>query len=100
MVADDTALRVDGSDATRVVFRAVDAHGAPRPVLDGSVRLKLTGPATLVGDNPFPFGETGGVGAIWIRSRRAYTGDAVLAAEHVSLGSARVTIAVGTGSEG
>lgn len=100
LVADDRRLRADGSDATRVVFRAVDAHGAPRPSTQGSVRFQLSGPATLIGDNPFPLGETGGVAAIWIRSRRRYTGDAVLVAEHTSLGSARVTISVGTGSEG
>ena len=47
----------DGSDATRVVFRAIDAFGNQRRYRSGQVALTLSGPAKLLGDNPFEFGE-------------------------------------------
>jgi len=94
MVSDDEFIMADGSDVTRVVFRVVDTYGAPRPLVDGSVQLQLTGPATLIGDNPFPLGDTGGVGAVWIRSKRYVPGDALLVAKHPSLGSVQVKITI------
>ena len=36
--------------------------------MTGEVRLALAGPAVLVGDNPFPFGDNGGVGGALVRS--------------------------------
>jgi hypothetical protein len=44
LAADDTELIGDGTDATRVVFRAVDAYGAPRPYAGGWVQLTVHGP--------------------------------------------------------
>lgn len=93
MSADDDTLVAGGSDATRVEFRAVDRHGADRPYVEGDVTLELDGPARLVGDTVFPLGETGGVGAVWVRSGRA-TGLAQLHAHHPTLGSADVVITV------
>ena len=69
--ADDDTLRADGADSTRVVLRVTDAFGTTRPMLTGVVRFALegdAGAATLLGDNPFPLGDTGGAGAIWLRS--------------------------------
>jgi beta-galactosidase len=92
MAADDTAIRADGTDATRVVFRAVDAHGNQRRYRAGQVELGLSGPAALVGDNPFAFGQYGGLGAVWLRSLAGQPGTITLTASHPQLGQAQVKI--------
>ncbi|HWC80860.1 MAG TPA: glycoside hydrolase family 2 TIM barrel-domain containing protein [Pseudonocardiaceae bacterium] len=92
--ADDTGLTADGSDATRVQFQAVDVYGAPRPYTTGTVTFSLSGPTDLVGDNPFPFADTGGAGAVWVRGRAGQRGVAVLRATHDTLGSGQVRITV------
>jgi beta-galactosidase len=92
MKADDVAIAADGSDATRAVFRAVDAYGNQRRHLTGEVALTLTGPAALVGDNPFAFGAYGGLGAVWIRSLAARPGTITLAATVPGLGGAEVQV--------
>src|SRR5260370_11440581 len=56
MTVDDATISADRSDATRAVFRALDAYGNQRRYLTGEVALSLSGPATLGGDNPFAFG--------------------------------------------
>lgn len=94
LVADDDNLAGDGSDATRVVFRAVDRYGAPRPYAGGTVTLRLTGPADLIGDNPFPFADAGGVGAVWVRSVDGGAGPVRVTATHSDLGSPTITILV------
>ena len=91
--ADDRLLVADGSDATRVVFRAVDRHGAPRPYVEGELTFALDGPGELVGDNPFSFADNGGVGAVWIRTS-GHPGSVALRAAHATLGTAEVRIAV------
>jgi beta-galactosidase len=90
--ADDAAIEADGTDTTRLTFRAVDAYGNQRPRAAGPVRLSLAGPATLIGDNPFPFGEYGGVGGAFIRSRQGRPGLVRVTASHAALG--RVTVRV------
>ena len=92
MTADDAAISADGSDATRAVFRAVDAHGNQRRYGSGEVVLALSGPARLVGDNPFAFGHYGGLGAVWIRSRAGQPGVITLTASHPRLGQAEVQV--------
>ncbi|HEY1322412.1 MAG TPA: hypothetical protein VGF32_19295 [Streptosporangiaceae bacterium] len=94
LTADDKAITADGSDATRVTFRALDAHGNQRPYVTGDVSLTLTGPATLVGDNPFAFGEYGGVGGAFVRSLPGRTGLATVTAKHPALGSDTVQVAI------
>ncbi len=68
LTADDASIQADGTDTTRLTFRALDAYGHQRPHVTGHVRLSLTGPATLIGDNPFEFGGYGGVGGAFVRS--------------------------------
>ena len=97
MTADDSQINGDGSDATRVLFRAVDAYGNQRRYASGEVTLHVTGPAELVGDNPFAFGEYGGLGAVWLRSLPGRSGPVTVVAEHPTLGRARVMISVGPG---
>jgi beta-galactosidase len=92
MAADDAAISADGSDATRVVFRAVDAYGNQRRYPAGQVTLTLSGPATLIGDNPFAFGAYGGLGAVWIRSLAGRPGIITLGASQPELGLAEVQV--------
>ena len=92
MTVDDSVIFADGSDATRAVFRAIDAYGNQRRYGSGQVALSLAGPATLVGDNPFAFGEYGGLGAVWIRSRAGQPGAITLTASHPLLGQAEVHV--------
>jgi beta-galactosidase len=92
MAVDDATISADGSDATRAVFRAIDAHGNQRRYGSGGVALTLSGPATLVGDNPFAFGQYGGLGAVWIRSQAGQPGAITLTASHPLLGQAEVQI--------
>jgi beta-galactosidase len=94
LTVDDAAITAGGSDATRAELRAVDAHGADRPYVAGEVALSVDGPAVLVGSNPFPLGETGGVGAVWVRSSSERTGRVKLRAAHPTLGTARAEITV------
>ena len=92
MTVDDTTISADGSDATRAVFRAIDAFGNQRRYGSGQVALSLSGPATLVGDNPFAFGQYGGLGAVWIRSLAGQPGAITLTASHPLLGQAEVQV--------
>ncbi len=92
LAVDDATIGADGSDATRAVFRAVDEYGNLRRYPAGEVTLTLTGPATLVGDNPFAFGAYGGLGAVWIRSLAGQTGTITLAASLPELGQAQVQV--------
>ncbi len=92
MAADDQTISADGSDATRAVFRAIDAYGNQRRYASGQVQLSLSGPATLIGDNPFAFGEYGGLGAVWIRSQAGQPGPITLTASHPLLGQAEVQV--------
>lgn len=91
---DDQQLTGDGSDATRVVFRVVDRYRQPRPYVPGDVTFSVRGPAVLVGDNPFPLGDTGGTGAVWLRTLPNSPGTVTLTATHDTLGSATVSTRV------
>lgn len=94
LASDDAGLTGDGADETRVVVRAVDAHGNPRPYVTGQVQLSVHGPAMLVGDNPFDFTDTGGAGAVWLRTLPNSPGTVTLRASHPTLGSAAATVQV------
>jgi beta-galactosidase len=88
LAADDAEIDGDGTDATRLEFRAVDRYGAPRPYVAGQVGFEVTGPAVLVGDNPFDFAAAGGAGAVWIRSRPGARSTVIVRASHPALGQA------------
>jgi beta-galactosidase len=94
LAADDDEIAGDGVDATRAAFRAVDRYGAPRPFVTGSVTLSVSGPAVLVGENPFDFAAAGGVGAVWIRSWPDSAGTVVVSASHPALGRAVARVRV------
>ena len=90
--ADDTVIKADGSDATRVVFGAVDKYGASRPFVEREVRLDIEGPGIIVGDNPFGLADSGGVGAVWIKSMEDQLGQIAVHAIHTFLGSNSLVI--------
>ena len=87
--ADDSTLRADGADSTRVVMRITDQYGNLRRYSTAAIALNLEGPAEIIGDNPFSI--VGGCGAVWIRSKHE-PGTAVLKATHPVLGTNEVRI--------
>ena len=94
LAAEASAIEADGTDATRITFRALDAYGNQRPHVTGPVTLAVAGPATLIGDNPFPFAEYGGVGGCFLRSRPGRTGVVTVSVRHPSLGRAQARLVV------
>jgi beta-galactosidase len=94
LTADHGSIQGDGTDTTRVTFRALDAYGNQRPHATGDVSLSLTGPARLIGDNPFAFGHYGGVGGAFVRSEPGLNGPVTVTAAHPSLGRAAVRVTV------
>jgi beta-galactosidase len=87
--ADDMELG-EGSDVTRIWFRAVDCYGASAPCGDGIVSVSTNGPAELIGDTAFEMSQTGGVGAVWIKRRGR--GEIVVTFTHPRLGKSAVTV--------
>jgi beta-galactosidase len=87
LLPDDTALIADGADTTRVVLRVTDEFDAIRPFAADAIRFELTGPAQLIGDNPFSL--IGGNGAVWIRATEQ-PGKVRLTAHHPYLGAQHV----------
>ena len=87
LLPDDTALIADGADTTRVVLRVTDEFDAIRPFANDAIHFELTGPAQLIGDNPFSL--IGGTGAVWIRAGEI-PGKVRLTAHHPYLGAQHV----------
>ncbi len=94
LMADHAELIGDGSDATRLVFKVTDKFGAERLLAGGEVTFDLTGPGVIVGDNPFALADSGGVGAIWIKTIPNSSGQIIVKATHSSLGAKSVAIHV------
>jgi beta-galactosidase len=94
LTADHQEIEADGTDSTRVTFRAVDTYGNQRPHVAGDVSLFLGGPAVLVGDNPFSFGSYGAAGGAFVRSVPGRTGQVTVAANHPVLGHSSVQLNV------
>jgi beta-galactosidase len=91
LLPDDTKLRADGADSTRVVLRVTDEFGGPRPFSNDAVKLELEGPAELIGDNPFAL--IGGTGAVWIRAKEQ-PGTVTLTATHPWLGKQQIRVEI------
>jgi beta-galactosidase len=92
--ADDPEILADGDDATRIWFATRDQFGAICPYLEGKVTLQVEGPAEIIGDNSFMLDETGGVGAIWVRSKPGQTGMITAHASHPRFGTKSVSVRV------
>lgn len=91
---DDDELVAGGVDATRLVFKVTDKFGEQRAFAGGTVSFELTGPGILVGDNPFMLEESGGVGAVWVKTVPNKTGRIRVKAIHSTLGSRSVEVKV------
>jgi beta-galactosidase len=87
LLPDDITLFADGADTTRVVLRVTDEFGTIRPFAGDAIRFELSGPAEIIGDNPFAL--IGGQGAIWIRAGEQ-PGKVRLTAHHSILGAQHV----------
>jgi beta-galactosidase len=93
VTVDDEEIDGDGADATRAVFRVLDAHGAARPYVTGDATIEVTGPVDLVGESPFAFEAAGGVGAVWLRARVGESGTARIRVSHGDrTGEATITV--------
>ena len=66
--------------------------GNPHAVAYVSDDFFKTGPGDLVGDNPLSLADSGGVGAVWIRSRAGQPGRIELKATHSTVGSKSISI--------
>lgn len=88
---DDTELEGNGSDATRVVMRVTDQFGNTQQFASGAVALSVTGPAEIVGENPFSI--VGGVGAVWLKAKEA-GGTVRITAKHQYLGTRTAEVRV------
>ncbi|HEY2861002.1 MAG TPA: glycoside hydrolase family 2 TIM barrel-domain containing protein [Terracidiphilus sp.] len=91
LLPDDKELAADGADSTRVVMRVTDEFGAVRTYANDPISFTLTGPATLIGDNPFSL--IGGTGAIWIRATEE-AGTVRLTAKHRRLGEQTLLLTI------
>jgi beta-galactosidase len=91
VTADDVLLKGDGIDMTRVVLQVTDRYGGRRPFATGAVELAIEGPGEIIGENPFAL--TGGVGAIWVKTKPA-AGVIRLHAKHPVLGTQTAEIRV------
>jgi len=89
LLPDERELIADGADAVRVVLRVNDEYGSLRHFASDAITFTLSGPAIMIGDNPF--GLIGGTGAIWIRTTEV-PGTIKLTGKHPHLGSATVTL--------
>lgn len=92
LAVDDRELVADGSDATRLAFKVVDHFGAERAFAGSEVGFELAGPGELVGDNPLSLGDSGGVGAVWVRTLARQPGQITVRAVHSSLGAQSITV--------
>jgi beta-galactosidase len=86
--ADDTELKADGIDMTRVVIKVTDEFGNDRPYAVGVIQFTIEN-GDIIGDNPFAL--VGGCGAVWIRSRET-PGTIRVTAKHPRLGTKTVTL--------
>jgi len=91
LTADDTSLRADGGDMTRVVVRALDANNQVVPTNNAKVSFSVSGPAAMVGENPLIL--EAGVGAVYVKSALNQTGTITLGASAPGLSSASVGVA-------
>jgi beta-galactosidase len=89
VVPDDTELLADGADTTRIVLRVTDEFGAPRPLNNDVVQLRLEGHGTLFGGPALSL--IGGVAAVWVRSGQT-PGTLKLIATHASFGERTLEI--------
>jgi beta-galactosidase len=94
LATDDVNLIADGADATRLSFMVADKFGARRAFAGGKISFEIAGPGVLVGDNPFLLEESGGAGAVWVKTLPNRSGRIIAKATHSLLGTKSVEIKV------
>jgi beta-galactosidase len=90
LVADDSAIKADGADMTRVVVKAVDSNNQVVPTNSAAVRFTVTGPGAVVGESPLAL--EAGTGAVYLKSALGQTGTLMLTASAQGLSSASVSV--------
>jgi beta-galactosidase len=88
---DDAELIADGADMTRVVFKILDKFEHVLPYSVSVVYLEVTGPADLIGDNPFPL--VGGQAAVYLKAQKE-TGVVTITARVNRLPPATATVRI------
>ena len=86
---DDTALRADEKDATRVIVRALDQAGRLLPFLDDIATVEVSGAARLLGPGTLPI--KGGVAGFWLETTGA-VGEIAVRVSTRRLGEQRLTL--------
>ena len=66
IASDDTELRADGQDATRIVFKVLDQAGNLLPYAPDFIKIEIEGPGEIVG--PSEVTLIGGCIAAWVKS--------------------------------
>lgn len=90
--ADNHELNGNIVDATRIVFYVADKYGSKRPFSGGTVRFGIEGPGAIVGDNLFDLEESGGAGAIWVKTGGQKSGMIIVSATHSQFGGQKIKI--------
>jgi beta-galactosidase len=91
--ADDAELVADGVDVTRVVIGIADRFGNLRgKFLRGAVAVEVSGPGQLLGEAQLSLEDSGGVGAVWVKSVAGLPGTIVVRAQHDSYGAEVIQI--------
>ncbi len=66
IAADDTELKADGQDATRIVFKVLDQAGNLLPYAADFIKIEIEGPGEVVG--PSEVALIGGCIAAWVKA--------------------------------
>jgi beta-galactosidase len=90
LVADDSAVKADGADMTRVVVKALDSNNQVVPTNSAAVTFAITGPGAVVGESPLTL--EAGTGAVYLKSALGQTGTLTLTASSTGLSSASVSV--------
>jgi beta-galactosidase len=93
--ADDSSIRADGVDATRVELAVADEFGNARGRSSATISVQIQGPGVLIGDAVVDLSQTGAVAAVWVRSIGVgETGEITVTAIHPQLGNSSTTVRV------
>jgi beta-galactosidase len=90
LVADDTAIKADGADLTRVVVKALDSNNQVVPTNNAAVTFSVSGPGAIVGESPLVL--EAGTGAVYLKSALDQTGTLTLTASAAGLSSASTSV--------
>jgi beta-galactosidase len=90
LVADDTAIKADGADMTRVVVKALDGNSQVVPTNSAAVTFTVTGPGAVVGESPLVL--EAGTGAVYLKSALGQTGTLTVTASAPGMSPASTTV--------